>query len=57
MDTTVLRRHAEIQYAEELEALAKADGRQKPENWQLSPWAVVQYLMGGRLVRVLEVSA
>jgi MoxR-like ATPase len=57
MDTTVLRRHAEIQYAEELEALAKADGRQKPENWQLSPWAVVQYLMGGRLDSGFEVSA
>lgn len=57
MDTTVLRRHAEIQFAEELEALAKADDRQKPENWQLSPWAVVQYLMGGRLDSGFEVSA
>lgn len=57
MDTTVLRRHAEIQFTEELEALAKADDRQKPENWQLSPWAVVQYLMGGRLDSGFEVSA
>ncbi|CAN5714317.1 hypothetical protein BH18ACT11_BH18ACT11_13070 [soil metagenome] len=33
----VLRRHAEQEYAEELEELAKADDRQRPPNWQLSP--------------------
>jgi MoxR-like ATPase len=45
----VLRQHAEQQFAEELAALAKADDRQRPPNWKLSPWAVLQYLMGGKL--------
>jgi MoxR-like ATPase len=49
---TVLRRHAEDQFAEELTALAAEDrqlGRKIPMNWQLSPQAVVTYLMGGTL--------
>jgi len=46
---TVLRQHAEQQFAEELAELAKADDRQKPPSWKLSPWAVVTYLMGGEL--------
>jgi len=44
-----LRPHAETVYAEELEALAKADTHQRPTNWKLSPWAVVTYLLGGTL--------
>jgi MoxR-like ATPase len=48
-EITVLRRHAEEQYAEELAELSKEDTRQKPPNWQLSPWAVRTYLMGGTL--------
>ena len=36
-------------YGDELEALAKADDRPRPPNWALSPWAVVTYLIGGRL--------
>jgi len=47
--TTILRQHAEQQYAEELEALAEADSRPRPPNWQLSPWAVATYLLGGKL--------
>jgi MoxR-like ATPase len=47
--TTILRQHAEQQYAEELEALAEADSRPRPPNWRLSPWAVVTYLLGGKL--------
>ncbi|MEE4376312.1 MAG: AAA family ATPase [Candidatus Competibacteraceae bacterium] len=47
--TTLLREHAEQQYAEELHELAKADTRERPPNWTLSPWAVVTYLMGGEL--------
>lgn len=47
--STVLRRHAEQQYAEELDALARADHRPRPENWRLSPQAVVTYLLGGTL--------
>ncbi|SDY53111.1 AAA domain (dynein-related subfamily) [Lysobacter sp. yr284] len=54
--TAVLRQHAEIQFAEELEQLAKADDRQRPANWKLSPWAVVTYLIGGKLDNGFEVS-
>ncbi len=44
---TVLRPHAEQEYAGELAALADADDRPRPPGWKLSPWAVVRYLMGG----------
>lgn len=49
MTTVLLREHAEQQFADELEELAKADKRQRPPNWKLSPWAVVAYIMGGKL--------
>jgi MoxR-like ATPase len=45
----ILRPHAEVQYADELAALAETDDRERPPNWRLSPWAVVTYLMGGDL--------
>jgi len=45
----VLRPHAEVQYAAELEVLARLDDRERPPSWRLSPWAVVTYLMGGEL--------
>ncbi|WP_266168279.1 ATP-binding protein [Dyella subtropica] len=57
MSTAVLRQHAEHQFAEELDAIKKVDNRQRPANWHLSPWAVVTYLMGGRLDNGFEVSA
>lgn len=47
--TDVLRAHAEQQYAHELAALAAVDDRDRPPRWQLSPWAVTTYLMGGTL--------
>ncbi len=47
-DDRVLRPHAEEQYADELAALAAADDRPRPPGWRLSPWAGVDYLMGGR---------
>ena len=47
--TTLLREHAEQQFAEELECLSKADKRQRPPNWKLSPWAVTTYILGGKL--------
>jgi MoxR-like ATPase len=47
--TGVLRETAEKQFAAELAALAKADDRARPPQWKLSPWAVVTYLMGGKL--------
>lgn len=46
---TVLRPHAEQAFAAELAALAQIDDRPRPANWKLSPWAVVQYLMGTTL--------
>lgn len=51
----LLRPHAEKQYAEELKAIAKEDKRPKPKNWKLSPWAVVQYILGGKLDSGLEI--
>jgi MoxR-like ATPase len=53
---TVLRQHAEQQYAEELEAIRKIDDKPKPPNWNMSPWAVVSYLMGERLENGFEVT-
>ncbi|MBJ2159399.1 ATP-binding protein [Variovorax sp. IB41] len=54
--SNVLRQHAEQQFAEELDALQKVDDRQRPGNWKLSPWAVLTYLMGGKLANGFEVS-
>jgi len=54
--TTVLRQHAETQYADELEALAKTDTRQRPPNWNLSPWAVTTYLLGGTTEGGVEIT-
>lgn len=45
----LLRPHAEQQYAHELAALVRVDDRPRPPSWQLSPWAVVTYLLGGTL--------
>jgi len=45
----VQRAPAERQFAEELAALAQEDTRQKPPRWKLSPWAVLTYLIGGKL--------
>ncbi|CAM3679957.1 ATP-binding protein [Smaragdicoccus niigatensis] len=49
MTTALLRPHAEQAYADELAALAQADTRLRPPSWNLSPWAVVTYLLGGTL--------
>lgn len=48
-DESLLRPHAEQVYAGELAALAAADDRPRPPQWKLSPWAVVEYLLGGTL--------
>src|SRR5262245_49025055 len=45
----VLRAHAEQARADELAALARLDEKQRPPGWRLSPWAVVTFVMGGRL--------
>jgi MoxR-like ATPase len=44
---TVLRPHAEQEYAAELAALSVGDDRERPPGWRLSPWAVTTYLLGG----------
>jgi MoxR-like ATPase len=53
----VIRQHAEIQFAHELEALKAIDDRPKPPNWLLSPWAVSKYLLGGTLSNGVEIEA
>ncbi|WP_088241981.1 ATP-binding protein [Calothrix rhizosoleniae] len=53
---TLLREHAEHHFSEELEELSKIDNRHRPPNWQLSPWAVTTYLLGGKLDNGFEVS-
>nr|MBP6375710.1 ATPase [Giesbergeria sp.] len=55
--TEALRQHAEHQFAHELDELQKADTHARPANWQLSPWAVVSYLMGDKLDNGFQVSA
>ena len=46
--TNLIRPHAENIYAEELAFLAANDDKPRPTNWNLSPWAVVTYLLGGK---------
>jgi MoxR-like ATPase len=53
---SVLRQHAEHQFAQELEELRKGDSAKRPPNWKMSPAAVVTYLMGGKLKNGFEVS-
>jgi len=55
-ETTVLRQHAEQQFAQELEELAGQDERPRPPSWRLSPWAVATYLLGGKLANGFVVS-
>jgi MoxR-like ATPase len=47
MSDDKLRRPAEDIFAEELAALERGDDRPRPDNWRLSPQAVVTYLLGG----------
>jgi MoxR-like ATPase len=42
-----VRRSAEEIFADELAALKRGDDRPRPDNWLLSPQAVVTYLLGG----------
>jgi MoxR-like ATPase len=53
---TVLRQHAEEQFAEELEELRKQDSGHRPPNWLLSPRSVVQYLTGTKLKNGYEIT-
>lgn len=56
MTEDVLKLSAEEQFAQELEELKKQDKSERPVNWQLSPKAVVQYLMGGKLTNGFQVT-
>lgn len=47
--TAIMRQHAEDLFASELAALAASDEKPRPPNWKLSPWAVVTYLLGGKV--------
>jgi MoxR-like ATPase len=55
--SNTLRQHAEQLFAHELDELKKADTRQRPTNWEMSPWAAATYLLGGKLDNGFEVSA
>jgi MoxR-like ATPase len=46
---SVLRQHAEEQFAQELEELKKQDSGNRPPNWLMSPRSVLTYLLGGKL--------
>lgn len=52
----LLRAHAEDQFAEELDTIKKHDTKPVPPNWEMSPWGVVKYIMGGKLDNGFEVS-
>ena len=54
--TAVARLHAEVQFADELVALRAQDTRARPPGWQLSPWSVATYLLGGALDDGTEIS-
>jgi MoxR-like ATPase len=54
--STLLRARAEQQFAEELSELRQVDDRQRPPLWELSPWAVRTYLLGGTLPNGFDVS-
>lgn len=47
--SNIIRPSAEIAFAQELEELKKIDKNPKPEQWQLSPWAVLQFILGAKL--------
>ncbi len=51
----LIRAHAEEQFKQELDELQKYDQHAKPTNWKLSPWAVKQYLLGGKLPNGFEI--
>lgn len=52
----ILRQHAEQQFSEEIEQLIRADKKQRPPNWRMSPWAVSLYIIGGKLDGGFEIS-
>lgn len=53
--SNILRQHAEHLFAQELEELKKQDTEKRPYSWELSPQAVVTYLVGGKLKNGFDV--
>ena len=51
-----LRLHAEQEFAAELAAISEVDSKQRPPRWELSPWAVKTYILGGKLDNGFEVT-
>jgi MoxR-like ATPase len=54
--TNVLRQYAEHLFHAELEAIARDDDRPRPPSWNLSPWAVALYVLGGKLADGTEIT-
>ena len=52
----ILRAHAKQARADELAALERLDDRQRPPGWRLSPWAAVEFVVGGRLSDGTEIT-
>lgn len=50
-DGEVLRQPAEVQYADQLEALRQNDSDMPPSSWRLSPRAVLTYIVGGKTLK------
>lgn len=46
-----LRQPAEIQYADQIEALKQNDQDPRPSSWKLSPRAVLAYILGGKKLK------
>ncbi len=55
--SSALRSTAESMYAHEIKALCAGDSKPRPSNWQMSPQAVVTYLMGGKAPDGTDISA
>ncbi len=53
----IIRPRAENLFQQELEALKRNDKGPRPASWQLSPWAVLQYILGGQLADGTRISA
>ena len=57
MSDAKVRRSAEEIFADEVAALKRSDDRPRPDNWLLSPPAVVTYLLGGKAKDGTAISA
>jgi MoxR-like ATPase len=56
MAQNIIRPHTEVLYQEELAELKAQDKAEKPENWVLSPKAVVDFIIGTKLKKGFDVS-